>query len=173
MLEQLTQTPFETLLEQELFAPLGVTSAGFGAAGTPGQVDEPWGHDPESVEPGPEADNPLYMSPAGTVHMTITDFAKHAAFHLMGEPRLLTRETLELLHTPVLEGYALGWGVSESEWAGGTGLVHTGSNTFSYALIGLALSKSKAVVCATNQADEKAKAACTAVFKELVKRYLT
>ena len=172
VLEQLTQTPFETLLERELFVLLGVTSAGFGAAGTPGQVDEPWGHDPEPVEPGPEADNPIYMSPAGTVHMTITDFAKHAAFHLTGEPPLLKRETLELLHTPILDDYALGWGVIRSEWAGGVGLTHAGSNTLSYAVIGLALSKSKAVVCATNQADEKAKAACSAVFRELVKRFL-
>ena len=172
VLEQLIQTPFETLITQELFTPLGMTSAGFGAAGSPGHVDEPWGHNPEPVEPGPEADNPPVLSPAGTIHMTITDFARHAAFHLTGEPPLLKRETLELLHTPILENYALGWGMIRSEWAGGTGLTHAGSNTLSYAVIGLGLSKSKGVVCATNQADEKAKAACSAVFRDLIKRFL-
>ena len=110
VLEQLTKTPFETLLQREIFSALGMTSAGFGAAGTPGQLDEPCGHSPEPIEPGPEADNPPLLSPAGTVHMYITDFARHAAFHLTGEPRLVSQATLALLHTPVKDSYALGWG---------------------------------------------------------------
>jgi hypothetical protein len=28
----------------EVFGPLGLTSAGFGGTGTPGQLDQPWGH---------------------------------------------------------------------------------------------------------------------------------
>lgn len=150
MLEHLTQTPFETLIVQELFTPLEITSAGFGAAGTPGQVDEPWGHSPEPVEPGPMADGPLLISPAGSIHMNVVDFAKHAAFHLTGEPPLLKRETLELLHTPVMDDYALGWSVVERDWANGVALTHQGSNLCSFATVWLAPELDVAAVAVCN-----------------------
>lgn len=119
MLERLVQVPYEILLVEEYFLPLEISTGGFGAAGTVGQLDEPWGHAPEPFEPEAEADNPIVFSPAGRAHMSILDFAKHAVFHLRGEPKLLRRETLEFLHTPVSETYALGWGVVEREWAQG------------------------------------------------------
>ena len=139
--EKLTQTPFETLLQTEVFTPLGLTSAGFGAAGTAGKIDEPWGHVPEPVEPGPEADNPPVISPAGCVHMSIIDFARHAEFHLTGMCELVSQETLEVLHTPVSENYALGWGVAEREWVPGKLLTHAGSNNRSLACRELASSR--------------------------------
>ena len=36
MMETIVGTPFETLLQEQLFAPLGMTSTGYGAPGTPG-----------------------------------------------------------------------------------------------------------------------------------------
>ena len=76
MLEQVAGTPFEELLREELFRPLGLTTAGFGAPGTPGMLDQPVGHDPKPIEPGPEADNLPAFSPPGTAHMSILDFAR-------------------------------------------------------------------------------------------------
>lgn len=155
VLEQLTKTPFETLLQRKVFAPLGITSAGFGVAGTLGKLDEPYGHSPAPIEPGPEADNSPLLSPAGTVHMSITNFAKHAAFHLNGEPRLINPSTLELLHTPVKDTYALGWGVVESDWASGRLLTHAGSNGRSFALQLLAPALGFAAVIACNSGTER------------------
>lgn len=172
MLEHLTQTSFEDLLQQEYFAPLGMTTGGFGAAGTTGQIDEPWSHAPEPFEPYPEADNPIIFSPAGRAHMSILDFARHAVFHLTGKPELVSPGTLELIHTPVMDDYALGWGKGERSWAGGIGLSHAGSNGRSFALVGIALPKNKALLCATNQGDETGSSACIALFQELTKRYL-
>lgn len=172
MLEQLTRTPFETLLQNELFRPLGMTSAGFGAPATLGAVDQPYGHDPDPVDPQPYGDNPPVLSPAGTAHMSILDFAKHAAFHLAGEPKLLSKKTLELLHTPVREGYALGWRVSERPWAGGDGLTHNGSNTMFLAFAGVAPKKNKALVYATNTGTQEGVDIVVELFKTLARRYL-
>lgn len=168
---ELTQTSFENLLEREVFGPLALSTAGFGAPGTPGKVDQPYGHKPEPVEPGPDADMPLLLAPAGTVHMSILDFAKHAAFHLIGEPELVSRKTLELLHTPVGETNGLGWGVVETEWAGGRALTHGGSNGMSHSVIGVLPVKNMAVVAACNFGTDAGAEVCSAAFKTLVGAY--
>lgn len=172
MLERVADESFEILLRDEIFMPLGMTSAGFGAPATLGNVDQPYGHTPEPVEPEPHGDNPQAVAPAGTVHMSVTDFAKHAIFHLTGEPKLVGRETLSLLHTPLESGYALGWSVGERKWANGTGFNHAGSNTLFFALIGLAPAKNGAIVCASNLGTEEGENACIGVFQSLTKRYL-
>ena len=172
MFERVTQTPFETLLQTEVFTPLGLTSAGFGAAGTPGNIDEPYGHDPEPVEPGPEADMPPVISPAGCVHMSVVDFARHAAFHLTGAPKLVSKETLELLHTPVLDVYALGWGALESDWAPGKLLGHAGSNNRSKAVNLLAPALGFAVVAACNTGVDAGSEALDEVVQTVKRRFL-
>ena len=172
MLEQLTQAPFETLLERELFAPLGITSAGFGAAGTPGQIDEPWGHGPAPVEPGPEADNSLVLSPAGTIHMSVRDLARHASFHLTASPKVVGDETYELLHAPVLEGYALGWGVVKRGWAKGTAWTHQGSNNRSFATVWIAPALNFAAVGVCNIGTEAGFEAADRAVSVSIRRYL-
>ncbi len=170
--EKLTQTPFETLLPTEVFTPLGLTSAGFGAAGTAGKIDEPWGHAPKPVEPGPEADNPPVISPAGCVHMSVVDFARHAVFHLTGEPKRVGRETLEVLHTPVSENYALGWGVAEREWAPGKLLTHAGSNNRSLAVNLLAPALGFSVVAACNSGIDEGTEALDEIVQAAKRRFL-
>ncbi|NJM54839.1 MAG: beta-lactamase family protein, partial [Verrucomicrobiae bacterium] len=44
VIEKLTDRTWEQLITEELFTPLGMTSAGFGGTGTPGRVDQPWPH---------------------------------------------------------------------------------------------------------------------------------
>jgi CubicO group peptidase (beta-lactamase class C family) len=78
MLEALTGQTWETLMEQELFQPLGITTAGFGAPGTSAVRDQPWGHLRSGgtwtpLSPGPGADNPAAIGPAGTVHIALSD----------------------------------------------------------------------------------------------------
>src|SRR5690606_2123531 len=65
MCETVTGDPFEKLLIDRLLAPLGITTAGWGAPGAPGEegvIDQPRGHRLRlPVAPGPLADNPPAM----------------------------------------------------------------------------------------------------------------
>ncbi|MEO0326066.1 MAG: serine hydrolase domain-containing protein [Myxococcota bacterium] len=82
LLEQATGESWEALMEARLFTPLGMASCGFGPAATVGRVDAPWGHRAgEPVPPGPAADNPPALGPAGTVHCSLADWAKFIALH--------------------------------------------------------------------------------------------
>ncbi len=78
MAERRTGKSWETLMEERLFAPLGIADFGFGAPGTPGRVDQPWGHKPadDSGWAPEQYDNPPALGPAGTVHISIEDWAK-------------------------------------------------------------------------------------------------
>jgi CubicO group peptidase (beta-lactamase class C family) len=88
--EVATGSSWEDLMRAKIFEPLGITTAGFGAPGTPRTGDEapdqPRGHGKNGrpVEPGPQADNPPALGPAGTVHMSLPDWAKFVAVHLRG-----------------------------------------------------------------------------------------
>ena len=160
MLETVAGRPWEDLLTDTLFAPLGMTSAGFGAPATPLRIDQPWGHqrisgDNNPIEPGPAADNPPAMGPAGTVHCSLLDLATYAAFHLAGhhgDTPLLSQATMLKLHTAVPNnaGYAYGWNDTTRPWAGGTALTHSGSNVQWYSVIWLAPNRDFAVVVVCN-----------------------
>ena len=89
MIESVMSSQWEDLMVSRVFTPLGMHTAGFGAPGRPGSFLQPWGHRLEiggytPVEPGPDADNPQVLGPAGTVHLTMTDFAIFAAQHIAG-----------------------------------------------------------------------------------------
>jgi CubicO group peptidase (beta-lactamase class C family) len=103
------------------------------------------------------------LGPAGTVHCSLEDWLKFARLHLgeeVGELQL-DEATLAKLHSdPDGDGYALGWGVTEREWGGGTVLTHAGSNTMWFAVIWLAPERGAAYVAATNSAVESAPRAC-------------
>ncbi|MCX8099083.1 MAG: beta-lactamase family protein [Casimicrobiaceae bacterium] len=157
MLEQATGKSFETLLAEELFAPLGMASAGFGGTGTPGRLDQPWPHDAAGrpyPHNGPEADHPPVLSPAGRMHMRLEDWARFVAEHLRGargESRFLKPESWRRLHTPVGEDYALGWLAPQRPWAQGRALHHAGDNTLNFALVWAAPQAGFAVLVVTNQ----------------------
>lgn len=171
VLEELYDLDWEALMRRELFEPLGMDSAGFGAPGTAGKLDQPLGHRRGSkgqvpVPVGPRADNPAWLGPAGTVHATLEDWGKFLMLHvasLQGEAEktLLSAETIARLHTPE-EGrdYALGWSVTQRGWAGGLALTHSGSNTTWFAVCWLSPARELAVFAATNTASEDASAAC-------------
>jgi CubicO group peptidase (beta-lactamase class C family) len=174
--EKTMSRSWEDLIREFVFSPLGVTSAGFGGPGTPGQIDEPWGHGTDGkpvAANGPAVDNPAVIGPAGTVHMTLGEWAKFAADHIrgaLGEKALLKPETYAMLHTPPFGGnYALGWLVAERDWGGGTVLTHAGSNTMNYAVIWLAPKLDFAVLACTNQGGPAAAKACDEASGALVK----
>lgn len=159
MAEKVTGKSWESLVRDKIFRPLGMTTAGFGPPGKLAKNDQPRGHkaDGSPVEPGPEADNPVAIGPAGIVHCSIGDWAKFAAANLpSAKTKLVKPETLEKLHAPAPGDppYAMGWIIAEGQpWAGGPALTHAGSNTMWYAVAWLAPAKDFAVLVACNQAN--------------------
>ena len=177
MVERTAKEPWEDLMRERIFEPLGMTSAGFGAPGTKGKLDEPLGHDAggNPVEIGPRDDNPPAIGPAGTAHATLGDWGKYVAMHLQGD-RLLRPETFAKLHEPAAGAgnrYAMGWVVLDRDWGGGRVLMHNGSNTMWYCVAWMAPEKGFAVLAATNQGGPKAAKACddaaSALIRETVK----
>ncbi len=121
VLEHLTGRAWEDLMRERLFQPLGISTGGFGAPGTAGKTDQPWGHSSvvgKPIDPGtPAAQFPSYYGPAGTAHMTITDWAKFIGLHLRGDPAnphcqaaLLKADTFAELHAVASTAiYSRGW----------------------------------------------------------------
>ena len=180
MLEQATGKPWEELMRDMIFRPLKLESAGFGAPWSAKDMDQPWGHIRAGkhngpVTPGPLADNPPVMGPAGTVHMSIRDFARYAAWHAdeaRRDRKLLKAESFQKLHTAV-EGqhYALGWDVMQRPWAGGRVLWHNGSNTKNFVVMWVAPERDFAVVAATNTFGPDVEKACDEAVGLLIRRW--
>lgn len=184
--EQVTGQQWEQLIQQMLFKPLGMENSGFGVPGTPGKLDQPWGHTGscEPLAPGskkPPADNPPVLGPAGTVHSSMIDWARYAALHLLGaqgeQGLLLKPQTFQVLHNDQYnQGYALGWFVARRTWAAGLTFSHGGSNTLWYADIWIVPNRNAAFLAATNTADCPSEGvgfkACDAAISTIVSRYL-
>ena len=137
--ESHTGQPWEALVREEVFVPLGITHAGFGAPGTAGRLDQPWGHQEINgqlvpLDPGDsDADNPPALGPAGTMNITLEDWMRFAQDQLdgvAGHGKLLKPETYRKLHTPVAGVYALGWGVKLDPDGTPSILTHDGSNGY-------------------------------------------
>jgi CubicO group peptidase (beta-lactamase class C family) len=179
MCERATGKSWEDLMRAELFTPLGMTTASFGPPGNAKAVDQPWGHSTsifgqKAIAPGPLADNPAVIGPAGTVHCSLGDWAKYAAFHLRGargeEPRL-PADVFQKMHTPASgddENYAFGWIATDRDWAGGKALTHGGSNTMWFAVIWLAPQRNTAYMAATNVGSNTAFSACDTAIGKLI-----
>lgn len=176
-------TPFEDLLRERIFEPLGMTTAGFGPPGGAGEVVEPLGHSRQDEwmpmpfnEQGVAMDNPPVFNSAGRVHASITDWAKFVDDFeqgLDGEGTLLDAETYRAIATDLeSDGYALGWGVNPRDWAGDApALAHAGSNRFWFAAAWLAPDNDLALVAACNAATPEAQAAVDLAIQEMVGRF--
>ena len=177
IIERITGKSWEQSMQEEVFRPLGMNSVGFGGTGTPGQVDQPWGHTADGhpvPANGPGMDNPPVLSPAGRVHCTIQDWAKFIADQLRGargETGLLKPASYQKLHTPLFEGgdYALGWLVVERAWGGGTVLNHAGDNTMNFANVWVAPRRDFAVLVCINQSGHTAFQASDEAVGALIK----
>jgi CubicO group peptidase (beta-lactamase class C family) len=183
MAERAMDKPYEELMHKYVFGPLGMKSAGFGAPGTIGQIDQPRGHgaDGTPVEVGPSADNPIAIAPAGRVHCSIVDWAKYVGAHLVGEKKhegtqgILSAAMFKKLHTPYGKDeshYAMGWIEAERPW-GGRVLWHNGSNNMWYCVTWLSPEKDFAVLVATNEGGEGATKACDEAAGALINDYLS
>ncbi len=171
-LEKATGKRWDQMMRDDLFKQLGMTSCGFGAPGRKDVVDQPWGHDAGGtpIAPGPAADNPPGLGPAGTVHCSLEDYGKFLAVYSTGQPAIVKPETLKHLTTPH-DQYAGGWMVLDAPPRGSV-LVHSGSNTMWYVTATVALAKKPedrwVFVMATNSGSN----AIERVFGRLVTRHV-
>lgn len=176
MLEEVTGLPWEEQMRRAVFTPLGINKAGFGGTGTPGKIDQPWPHGMDGKpmpKNGPEMDNLPVLGPAGTVHMSFSDWAKFIAEHLAGRNgrgKLLKAATYKRLHEAAQAGepYAYGWLDLERSW-GGRVLSHSGSNTMNHSVAWLAPEKDFAVLACTNQGSEECGKALDDVASMLIR----
>jgi CubicO group peptidase (beta-lactamase class C family) len=168
MLEARGGADWETLLTDRVFAPLGMARSGFGAPGTRGLLDQPLGHSSTvrgytPVEPGAGADNWKTLGPAGTVHVTLDDFALYLQAHLSGARGIagfLSTDSFSELHAPVASGYALGWSVADAlQPLTGGGFIHNGSNLRWFALTWFSPDEDAGLLVVLNGAGERAQAA--------------
>ena len=160
MLETVAGKAWEDLLTERLFVPLAMTSVGFGPPATPRYINHPWGHNfvAGKTVAIPDGEHPPAIGPSATVHCTVVDLARYAAFQVAGHNEgstLLTQAGFLKLHTayPNNENYAHGWLAVDRPWAGsGPALTHAGSNTIWYSVNWLTPARDFAVVAVCNHA---------------------
>ena len=133
--ERATGRSYEQLMRREVFGPLGMTSAGFGAT-SPG---EPSGHN--GGKPVPPS-NPDMFAPAGNLHMSLRDWSRFCIDQLQGASghgHLLSPASYRLMQSAQPNGTSgVDWGIQPTI-AGrqGPALVHGGSdgNWFAYMVL--------------------------------------
>ncbi len=152
MLEAATGQTWEELIEDWVFVPLTLESAGFGPPGTAETLNQPRGHggffpwSRGARVPGQDADNIAAMGPAGRVHLSVADHLRYLRAHLSRPQSFLSAQSWDRLHGDVAgQGYALGWVVRDDGI-----LLHAGSNTFWFNLVLIDPAHSAALVLALN-----------------------
>lgn len=156
MLETKMGATWEALIQEHVFNPLGMASAGHGPPGAAGAYDQPLGHAPNaagvmapaSPDSG-ESDNPAALGPAGRVHASFEDVIKYLRAHCELRSNFLDRGSWQTLHTPPYGGpYAMGFSRQ------GNALWHNGSNTLWYAEV--MFDQSRGIVAAAAANDGRA-----------------
>ncbi len=182
MVERVTGHSWESLIRERVFRPLGIN--GTFAWSDSADVEQPWGHyeTPSGVkavdprDPGERV--PPIMWPAGSVELSLDDYARFLQLNLRGleghDTSLLRAATIKRLHTsPVAPGddFALGWGIQEFDNA--PARVHVGSAGAFFAVTMLQPTRDLAVAVFANAGGERADTAAKEVLITLVRRYAT
>lgn len=152
--ERATGKAFETLMQEEVFDPLGMTSATLDQTPDAGEIV---GHVDGRVSTATDA-NPQMIMPAGGVRMTLADWARFCRDQMAGEHgrgQLLTADTYRLLHTPQGDTvFAMGWGaVPRIAGRAGPVLTHGGSDGNWFAFVALFPESENGVLVVANAAD--------------------
>jgi CubicO group peptidase (beta-lactamase class C family) len=174
--EARTGKSWETLVREQVFEPLDIENAGFGAPGLSSRIDQPRGHSEDNgtlvpLDPGSiDADNPAALGPAGTINISLGDWARFAQDQLNGElgrGKLLTAASYRRLHSVVSHDYGLGWGVIRDSKGDLRLLTHTGSNGYWLADIRIIPPRNMIILIATNAGNEAAGQALKDIRKAL------
>ena len=150
--ERATGKSYERLMSQEIFKPLRMTSAGFGA--TP--RGQPSGHD-NGKPVGPS--NSDMFAPAGNLHMSLRDWASFSLDQLAGSKgrgKLLSAASYQLMQTAQPNGpTGLDWGIQASiSGRQGPVLVHGGSDGHWFAYVVLFPRTGNGVIVIDNASEQ-------------------
>lgn len=152
-LERVSNATFEDLMRTRLFMPLEMNSCGFGP---PAAVDEQAvaGHISSGAElvPVPAFDNPAFLAPAGTMHCSLSDWARFVDWTMTNasDALSLSEAAYARLRMPTSDGYAPGFFVTSREWARGPLLTHAGSNGSFLAVVWAIPEERRALFAVTN-----------------------
>ncbi len=183
MLESRTGESYESLMKKHVFDPLEMRSSDFRSMQSAKKLQPPllWGHQAANGEPvDPRtigAENPTVYAAAGTLHLSIEDYAKYARWQLAGkpEPVLRSQDTFDHLHKPQIDytipgaKYSCGWICMDTAY--GPALNHAGSNTNTYALIWVLPESNFAAIVCTNTGEKQAFPACDEMISHLMSKY--
>ncbi|CAF1269218.1 unnamed protein product [Rotaria sordida] len=121
ILEEIWHLPWESIIQRQLFDPLGMITAGFGSpieeVSLSSFATQPLGHfiDTANVIHSMDRDLPKVWAPAGTVHASLNDWAKFIACHLQ-EGRDLTSFGFAPMNSSFLNSATLPYLLSTSIW---------------------------------------------------------
>ena len=183
MLETRGQDSFESLMKKHVFDPLEMQSADFRTLKSAQQLQPPllWGHQADKgkpVDPRTQgAENPSVYAAAGTVHLSIEDYAKYARWHLASKPApvLRSQNSFDHLHKPQVDynipgaKYGCGWICIDTP--NGLALSHAGSNTNTFSVIRVLPDADFAAVVCTNSGEAQAFPACDEMISHLMTKY--
>ena len=181
MLEERGKKPFEQLMQERVFKPLGMNNTEFYSAKKLNRAKDAllWGHETDGgdpIKPGTlGSENPTVYASCGTIRTTISDWAKFIGWHLneTAAPVLKNDKTLRHLHEGVAdrkggdEKYGFGWIHFKSSF--GRTLQHAGNNTNQFSLVWVMPEAKRATIVATNTGEKQAFPACDAATAELMK----
>lgn len=166
-IERMTGRSYEEALTGELLQPLGISGAGFGAP----SGAQPWGHrprwrhrygrgpaiDPTQTTGHDMSDNPPFMSPAGRMHLPLSEWAKFVRLFFDQPDRPLLQPSSMATLTAVSPGsgprrMAMGWVVPAD---GRIALGAQGSNVRWVATVMVGPDRRTAVLVACNDGRRK------------------
>ena len=150
MAETASNQTYEALMREEVFTPLGMTSAGFGRPPT----GQPAGHR-DGRTAVPRDVNPDFFAPAGNIYLSLDDWARFCIDQLRGasgQGALLKPDTYAVMQSPPARApVSMGWFVRDS-MAGLPGPVyyHEGSDGAWFAVVALFPASGSGVLAVTN-----------------------
>jgi D-alanyl-D-alanine carboxypeptidase len=184
-IERAAKAVWEQVIAGEMFTPLGMTTAGFGAP----MGDEPWGHQVLGtrvlpVKPTGIADDPPVFGPAARVHLALSDYIAFLRIFTVGADGAtkggagegyLSADSLRRIADPRTEsgdGQGLGWTVLASRgWAKGPVLSQQSSGGFWACNIAVAPARGVAVVAVSNAGGAAGAAATERQMLTLIQPY--
>jgi len=174
MLERLTARTWESLFEQYVAKPVGVTTLRFGASPSPDRIDAPWEHalDNGVITPRPSPahyDNEPHGPAGRNVFMSVADLARIANAYIDESHTIVSPAAHAVTQVDVLgTGASVTWPVSGEPDTCGVVLGHEGSNGQNWSIAWIAPRKGLVITLAANYYSDEVAAAGRALVEQIV-----